>query len=149
MMTKEKKENGGEDKIDVMAAPEPVWPPMEEHMKVRCLERLVKALTGARDIIYHRYPMGDGRVVLTDICPEDIKFHGYDEGISIDYYPNAVRVTDREILPEFRRGPLDGWDVRIDAWIYFWEDPWKTIDELRKRVDELVEELKRRTKDDQ
>ncbi len=55
---------------------------MKNTKKIALLERLVKALTGARRISYHSWhsPV----VKLYDVNPSDIKLNGYDE-IDVDW----------------------------------------------------------------
>jgi len=116
-----------------MTAKEPNWHPMDDEMKIKNLERLVKALVGARGISYHKYPMGDGRIVLEDVYPEDIKFNMPDEYVQVEFVPEPfVKMQDDVDKPYL--------DARIDAWVYFWENPWDTIDELKEKLSEFIAE---------
>ena len=111
----------------------PVWLEMKDELKIKNMIRLIKALTGAKGIKCHAYPMGDGRIILEDIDVDDVRFvnaYGTNEygGMVLEFEgePCVVEPPSDEFLPMN--------DAIINAEIWFWEDPWATIDELRKQI---------------
>ena len=121
-----------------------VWPEMTDELKIKNLTRLVKALTGAKEVGCHSYPMGDGRIILEDIEVDDVRFAnawGTNEytGLVLEFEaePCVVEPPSEEFLPAN--------DAIINAEIWCWEDPWTTIDELKEQVQSLSEKARDET----
>ena len=116
----------------------PVWPEMKDELKIKNMIRLIKALTGAKGIKCHAYPMGDGRIILEDVDVEDVRFvnaYGTNEYagmvLEFDAEPCVVDPPSDEFFPAN--------SAIINAEIWFWEDPWTTIEELKEKVQSMSE----------
>ena len=107
--------------------------------KIEMLERLVLALTGAEELSYANRGMGGKQIILTDIEVDDVRFAntcGTNEyaGLVLEFEPEHYIA---EPPPELSDKLLPTPAARINAEIWFWEDLWKTIEELRKKVSDL------------
>jgi len=101
--------------------------------KVVLLERLVIGLTGAKEIRYIDWGEWSKRVILVNVDVNDVKFantYGENEyaGMVLEFEaePCVVDPPSDEFLPAN--------DAKINAEIWFWEDPWTTIEKLKEKI---------------
>ena len=105
---------------------------MSNKVKIEMLERLVKTLSGAKDIEYTKNIRGiPYRIRLKDVDPDDVKIKNSDEGLSVDF---GATITKNDEWEAKLFGKLA---AIVTAEIWFNEDPWKTIDELKDQIKEL------------
>lgn len=115
--------------------------------KIQMLERLIKALTGAKRLTYADWKYGGKRISLEDVDVHDVKFAStcgeneyaglvlefdatpYIEEPAPEFLPDDVKIEDLEPC----------YTARIDAEIWFWKDPWTTIEELKEKNQTLSE----------
>lgn len=119
----------------------PTLPEMSDALKIKNLTRLLKALTGAKGVRCYSYPMGDGRIILEDVDVDDVRFvntWGTNEyaGIVLEFNaePCVVEPPSDEFFPAN--------SAVINAELWFWEDPWATIEELKEEVCGLRKRVK-------
>lgn len=109
--------------------------------KVEMLERLIKALTGAKDLNYRDWGIGGKRVILTNVNVDDVKFANT---CGEKEYAGLVLEFDAE--PCVVESPTEEFfstnSAIINAEIWFWTDPWKRIEDLEKEVQSLSEKAK-------
>lgn len=117
--------------MEVRTVPQPT-----DKDKIEMLERLVKALTGAKELDYMDWGLGGKRVVLTDVEVDDVRFVNT---CGTNEYAGLVLEFDAE--PYVVEPPIEIADdvlptttARINAEIWFWEDPWTTIENLKEQV---------------
>ena len=122
-------------------------PQPSDEDKVQMLERLIKALTGAKRLTYADWKFGGKRISLEDVDVHDVKLvstcgekeyaglvlefnaEPYLEEPIPELLPDDVKIEDLE----------DCYTARIDADIWFWKDPWTTIEELKEKIQSLSE----------
>lgn len=99
--------------------------------KLKALERILKAITYTEEITYHgKDPL---YVEFHGASPENFSLRGYAEGLDLDW---VAELYDREGFAILGEGELAK-DARMVAEIWLFEDPWKTIGELKKEIEDL------------
>lgn len=114
-------------------------PPME--LKLEWLERLVRGLTGAKDVQYKKLHEMDNRVLLIDVDVDNVRFvEAYNSneyaGMVLDFEaePCVVEPSSDEFSPAN--------SAIINAEIWFWTDPWKKIEDLEAELQSCKEKVK-------
>lgn len=105
--------------------------------KVKLLERILKWLTGAKEIRYHTtkpFSSKWGWIELVDVEPDELHTHGWDDGLHFDW--NSEVYDDEFVEKLFDKPP-----TRIIAEIWYDVDPYARIEELEKQLKEAEQEL--------
>ena len=114
-------------------------PPIE--LKLEWLERLVRGLTGAKEIQYRKLHKMDNRVLLINVHIDNVRFVG---AYNTNEY--AGMVLDFEAEPCVIEPPSDEFfpanSATINAEIWFWTDPWKKIEDLEAELQSCKETVK-------
>jgi len=109
---------------------------LEDRAKIWLLERIIKGMTGCKEIKYHFYskikkyddiPYSFGYVELKDMMYDYVPKILYDEGLEVDVLPDIVE-------SEFKKGK---YEPTLNCEIHFSMDPWSEVKKLRKQVEEL------------